>query len=256
MAQFTSNGKPFTLLPFEAYNQYEQEYKETFAETVNLKQYLDSVIYSSTMNDDTETTDISTDDASDDTEITSNNGPSTSPLPATFNDTPTNPNMRIQLMMEQLQHEANTREDIEEFVKYIKQFYNIDLNEPHSDLPFEVIDEILTYLDYDPDKQEIDFETMLTHEGTDTADQIIIPIYQIKDFQNALNKFRLNIKTLKHLDSMNCITNDRCDRSYYKFQNILRPMIASLIKLYKINLNDFIVILRDSMNYHEQQRQL
>jgi len=259
-AQMTANGKPLTILPFGVYNEYEQQFKETFIEITKDKKYLDSIIYESIYNNEA----LSNESTSNEESINSNeesineeqpinDAPSIEPLPGFEPDenVEPNPGIRLQMLMKQLHDIAEIRDDIDQFIMYLSERYNINLNEPLNDLPFEVIDEILTYIDYDPDRDgEIELNTS---ESSD--DEIIIPVDKICEFQNTLNRFRFNIKTMKHLDKLNGITDERIDDEYYKFQSIFKPMIASLIILYKTNYRDYLTILRDSINYHEKRRQ-
>lgn len=257
------------ILPFHAYNEYEQQFKETFNDVVECKKYLDSFIRQELMQqpETVETVDNLSNETVETVDNNINNI-STQPLPLLDFDhankpDESNPSVRIALLMKQLHDVAEMRDDINQFILYLSEKYGIDLNEPVHDLPFEVIDEILTYIDYDPDIDgDIDLNSLVTsscsnenNENEDEDDQLIIPTEHIRDFQNILNRFNFGIKTLKHLNKLNAITNERVDEDYYKFQNIFKPMITSLIKLYKINYHDYSVILQESIEYHEKKRQ-
>lgn len=260
MSELTLNHRPLTILPYSAYNEYEQQFKETFASTVELKKYIDSIVFASidTTEEEEETNDQPDQPVQSEQQPAPSTGPSTSPLPGfePSEDEEPNPELRMQLLLQQLQQTAEIRSDLDDFLQYISSVYHIDLTEPISDLPFEVIDEILTYIDYDPDVHgDLDMSSMFDTESSDSSDTLIIPINQIVEFQNALNQFRFNVKTLKHLELLNAVTNDRCDLAYQRFQQIFKPTIFSLIKLYKTNLHDYTDLLRSSIRQHEQRRQ-
>ena len=286
-ASYNPNHKPNTLLPYLAYNDYEQQVKETFINCINSKQSLNEILYStieqihSSEDEDymiasqssgsfdsegnpcssCEEEEISCSDIEEEVVsslelLVSQPGPSIAPLPplapfdsdtATGHDTDA-ANPVIQLLFSHLEAESTDRDDFNDFISYIESTYDIDLAQPLDDLPFPVIDEILTYIDYDPDDDDDLFDC------SDCSD-IIIPRAQVTEFQNSFNSFTFNVKMLQHLDSMNCITNDRTDDAYYTFQTIFKPSLYPLLKLYHHDINKFQLILSNTMNYYISQDQ-
>ena len=288
-ASYNPNNKPNTLLSYLAYNDYEQQVKDTFINCLNSKQSLNEILYSaiehihssededymitsqnsssfdsegnpcSSCEEETSCSDIEEEVVSSLELLESQVGPSVEPLPPLFSTEPesstdlsldqsadpdsSTANPIIQLLFSHLEAEGVNRDDFNDFISYIEYTYDIDLTQPLDDLPFPVIDEILTYIDYDPDDDDDFFDC------SDVSD-IIIPRAQVTEFQNSFNSFTFNVKMLQHLDSMNCITNDRTDDSYYTFQTVFKPSLYPLLKLYHHDINKFQLILSNTMNYY------
>ena len=280
-AEQNINHKPNTLLPHLAYNDYEAETLSVFDKCLNDKHVLNDILLSTLeqahSSTDEDFTDSDTESSSSDqsephifipsaieqeaqasfealNSIASQTGPSIEPLPSMEDSQPApeQPNTTLHLLMTHLESVANAREDIDEFLDHIKSRYDIDLTEPFDDLPFPVIDEILAYIDYDPDKSEEEEEDFFDFNMFQLP-HVIIPREHITEFQNHFNSFVFNIKTLQHLDEMNGITNDRTDDAYYAFQNLFKPALYPLLKLYKHVIHRFGHVLSASMDYYITQ---
>ena len=158
----------------------------------------------------------------------------------------------LDLLFSHLENESNSREDFDDFLSYIQTTYDVDLTTEPDDLPFPVIDEILTYLDYDPGDEDgtSDDPDEYFDIPFDQLGNLIIPRVQMVDFQNNFNAFTYNVKLLHHLDDMNCITNDRTDDAYYTFQRVFKPTIYPLLKLYRRAVERFQLILHISIDHY------
>lgn len=247
-----------TLLPFGAYMEYEQQFKQTFMETTELKHRLDKIIFDS-INVEPSLTDeeanllssvqVSLEPSPIQSDDETPNQPSIEPLP--FSSPPPEPVDEVQTAIDKLRNIADTRDDIEEFIQYLSERYNIDLNEPVDDLPFEVIDEIMTYIDYDPDTDS-EFNIDIFHSDSDPEDQIIIPAERLNEFQSLLSQFIEHVQRLKRLYDINGITDSRYDTMYQKFQQLFKPTVEPLIRLYHHTIKDYQSVVSDSLNYHQQ----
>ena len=247
-----------TLLPFGAYMEYEQQFKQTFMETTELKHRLDKIIFDS-INVEPSLTDeeanllssvqVSLEPSPIQSDDETPNQPSIEPLP--FSSPPPEPVDEVQTAIDKLRNIADTRDDIEEFIQYLSERYNIDLNEPVDDLPFEVIDEIMTYIDYDPDTDS-EFNIDIFHSDSDPEDQIIIPAERLNEFQSLLSQFIEHVQRLKRLYDINGITDSRYDTMYQKFQQLYKPTVEPLIRLYHHTIKDYQSVVSDSLNYHQQ----
>lgn len=247
-----------TLLPFGAYMEYEQQFKQTFMETTELKHRLDKIIFDS-INVEPSLTDeeanllssvqVSLEPSPIQSDDETPNQPSIEPLP--FSSPPPEPVDEVQTAIDKLRNIADTRDDIEEFIQYLSERYNIDLNEPVDDLPFEVIDEIMTYIDYDPDTDP-EFNIDIFHSDSDPEDQIIIPAERLNEFQSLLSQFIEHVQRLKRLYDINGITDSRYDTMYQKFQQLFKPTVEPLIRLYHHTIKDYQSVVSDSLNYHQQ----
>lgn len=264
------NVYPPTLLPFTAYNDYQDEFIQTFSSTVEIKHKLDSIVFSSIDINEYSTnnssrvsaieseneilTPLTSTNASDD----ETNQPTTineAPLPLLSDDETSNqnnPNQEFQTALDKLKEVANLRDDIEAFIQYLSDKYNIDPNEELDDLPWEVIDEIMAYINYDPDKDDnINFDILSSSSSSD--DTIIIPEEQIDSFRDLIHSLDDSVKRLSILYRINGITDKRIDDGYHRFQSIFKPTVEPLIRLYKHNIRDYKNILDDSINYYIEQ---
>ena len=276
-AERNSNNHPNTILPYLAYNDYEQEMIKYFTACANDKYELDHIIYcchiqqrQDESNDDINDPPVN-DDSNDENESSpspaiidevidesTNESPLSPGMNATINVSPLPPLTQpttdpqtpsIHFIMTHLESIASKTEQLDSFLEYIEEKYGIDLTQPFDDLPFDVIDEILTFLNYDPDEKDdepLDFNMF-------QCERIIISRELITSFQNHLNSFVFNVKTLQHLDNMNGITDSRTDDSYYAFQTLFKPSITTLVQLYKHSIKHYKRVLSESMDYYITQ---
>ena len=265
-----NDSNSLTLLPYSAYMEYEHQFKQTFAETTNLKKSLNNIIYASIDSDtDTDTTANANSDNSVESELLSsiesslNPSPAqsdseqlsvaSSPLPTNTDDSNTDEPNELLTAIDKLRNIADTRDDIDDFILYLSERYNIDLNEPIDDLPFEVIDEIMTYIDYDPDNDIDIFDQFDSSIDSDVDDQIIIPPERLDEFRSLLSQFTDHVNALSRLYKINGITDSRYDEAYNRFQYLFKPTVEPLIRLYKHTIRDYDEILTDSVKTHQDQ---
>lgn len=256
-----------TLLSYSAYMEYEHQFKQTFTETIELKKLLDSIVFSSIETDNE--TEAHSDEqqlvsvaetslepspiqSDDEIEFSPSTSISALPLPLPDEEPAIDPETsELQTALDKLKSVADTRDDINEFILYLCERYNIDPNEQLNDLPFEVIDEIMTYIDYDPDNDgEFNFG-FGTSNSNSSSDQLIIPANRIDEFRSLLSQFAEHVNRLSRLYRINGITDSRYDSLYHKFQQLFKPTVEPLIRLYKHAIRDYDEILSDSVRYHQ-----
>lgn len=252
------NGNVPTLLPYTAYNDYEDEYKQLFTETIDIKHRLDEIVFNSVdVSTEPETDELeqvayeSIDDMDDNANDNTNDnadtfpeGINTSHLEFEFTQPEPDEQQEFLTAVQKLEQVADTRDDIHEFIEYLCEKYDINPEEQLDDLPFPVIDEIMAYIDYDPDTSP---ELDLTAYFTTNDDQIIIPPEHTQTFSNLLEDFKERANRLEQLQRINGINDSRYDSTYHKFQQIFKPTLEPLIRLYKHYIRDYQSILNDSL---------
>lgn len=245
-ALIAPNGKPYTILPLEAFNDYQQEFISTFNECSEARDRINFIInlsthdetYPSTSSDNSETS------SDESTNVEPAQSLTSEPLPSLESN---EPDHSLELLMTHLHNVSTVIDNYDEFIEHIRNTYGVDLTTPFYDLPFPVIDEILTFLDYDPDEST---QTMDEAFNTFQKPNIIIKRELMTDFQNQFNRFTFNLKMLKHLDSMNGITNERTDDEYNGFQCVFKPSQQSLIELYTTAQREYERILNTSLKHY------
>ena len=241
------------LLPFHAYNEYETEYREAFqtcSDAINTIQSIINEYTNENNNTNTNSESPLIDNSNNDDDIINevgnneNNFVNTEPLPLPeFNNEP-KPSP-LQLLLFHLQLMSEIRPDLDDFLTYIKDVYNVDLTQYNEDLPFEVIDEILSYVDYDPDETDSPLDFNMFND-----ERIILNREDCFTFQRLINTLRLKVKELSHLHKMNVMTNDRNDEYYLQFQQMVKPVVSMLLQIYKSNILRYERILQRSIQYH------
>lgn len=258
-----------TLLPLTAYNDYQEEFLQTFSSTIDVKHQLDSIVFSSISTEEPNSipspllsaeqeilTPLTSDDETNNANLSFQ--PNETPLPLL--EPPSSPieneSTKFKTAIDKLKEVANLRDDISDFIQYLSEKYNIPLDQEIDDLPFEVIDEIMAYIDYDPDIDgELEFDVFhRLNTDSDSDDEIIIPESELDRFDNLIQQLSKNVKRLKSLYRINGINDQRNDIQYHHFQQLFKPTIDTLIRLYRHNIKDYDDILTSSRSYHNNQK--